>query len=280
MTDPIWFYCVGAPRSGTTWLFKALSEHPEVCVPAGKYSGFFGENYRRGLNWYKRLFKSKKDTVRAFGDFGVTDMCDRTALKRIKDQFPNIKILFCARDPSDRDRSNFLFLKRNQDNYRDGIIDELRVGDPQISEASFYGRNLSRVYEYFNPENVMIIIYDDLKKDPDHTFVSVCKFLGIQENFKVENIRGRVYGAALARNKVAASLVKAGARLVRKIGLPGLVGFIKNRSPVVMNALYKQVDSTTYELSDEERKYIRDRYREDLKLFSRMVDRDFTHWNR
>ena len=35
------FIGIGAPKAGTTWLFKCLDEHPEVFVAAVKETSFF-----------------------------------------------------------------------------------------------------------------------------------------------------------------------------------------------------------------------------------------------
>ena len=59
------FICVAAPRSGTTWLAKALSEHPLIWIPPAKELNFFNTtfldhrefNYSRGMEFYKKQFQ-------------------------------------------------------------------------------------------------------------------------------------------------------------------------------------------------------------------------------
>ena len=50
------FICVGAPKSGTSWLYDALSARPDVFIAAAKGTNFFDREYARGLDWYAAHF--------------------------------------------------------------------------------------------------------------------------------------------------------------------------------------------------------------------------------
>ena len=51
------FIGIGAPRCGTTWIAKCLSEHPQICLSSVKETDFFGKYYRKGLSYYKSFFR-------------------------------------------------------------------------------------------------------------------------------------------------------------------------------------------------------------------------------
>jgi hypothetical protein len=55
------FICVGAQRSGTTWLAGKMRSHHEILLPENKKEvHFFDRHYSRGLEWYKNFFPKKR----------------------------------------------------------------------------------------------------------------------------------------------------------------------------------------------------------------------------
>jgi hypothetical protein len=50
------FLGIGAQKSGTTWLFEMLRQHPEVAFPAGKEVHFWDQRNDRSVDWYLGLF--------------------------------------------------------------------------------------------------------------------------------------------------------------------------------------------------------------------------------
>src|SRR5689334_22589981 len=50
------FIAIGPPRTGTTWLYRALSGR--VGLPRDtKETDFFSDNYGRGIEWYLDFFR-------------------------------------------------------------------------------------------------------------------------------------------------------------------------------------------------------------------------------
>ena len=52
------FLLIGAQKSGTTWLYQALSQHEDIFVPETKEPHFFDRNatYEKGYAWYADHF--------------------------------------------------------------------------------------------------------------------------------------------------------------------------------------------------------------------------------
>ena len=57
------FLVIGAPRAGTTWIAKNLSEHPSVFVPFKKEIHFFDSYYDRGQAFYESYFDEAADRI-------------------------------------------------------------------------------------------------------------------------------------------------------------------------------------------------------------------------
>jgi hypothetical protein len=55
------FLCIGAQKSGTTWLHVMLKKLPMLCVPDQKEIHFWDWNRRKGLKWYSQQFPTNSN---------------------------------------------------------------------------------------------------------------------------------------------------------------------------------------------------------------------------
>ena len=103
------FLCIGAERSGTTWLYEVLKIHPEVYLyPYIKEINFFSEHYQKGLNWYKQFFNgSRKSSYKAIGDISPQYFHEKEAASRIAQDLPNIRLILFLRNPVNRAFSEY-----------------------------------------------------------------------------------------------------------------------------------------------------------------------------
>jgi hypothetical protein len=106
------FLCIGAQKCGTTWLARAVRQHPEVGPGRRKELHFFNHRdaYERGLDWYESQFRPGPRT-RATGEFTpnywwtkgtATSFHYLGCADRIADAYPGIQLIVCLRDPVER----------------------------------------------------------------------------------------------------------------------------------------------------------------------------------
>ena len=118
------FFIVGAPRAGTTSLYRYLRRHPQVFMPAVKEPHFFAninpDPDQRHLfpamdeGQYVRLFRGALH-YRAIGEASPSYLVTKGAAERIKARVPNAKIIMLLRDPTERAFSHYLM------DIRDGL---------------------------------------------------------------------------------------------------------------------------------------------------------------
>ena len=99
------FIGIGALRCGTTQLYKTLLSHPEVYLcPYRKELHFFDNNFKKGLDWYKKFFPkiSKAEKYKAIGEITPRYIYDKNTPLLISKVLPNARFILILRNPVDR----------------------------------------------------------------------------------------------------------------------------------------------------------------------------------
>ena len=168
------FIVVGPPRTGTTWLHYVLAGH--VGLPAGiKETQFFTWNYAMGLEWYRAYFRNCPENLPA-GEIAPTYFDYPEAPSRSARHIPRCRIICTLRDPVERVYSQYKIW------HRIGLItkpfDYARQRS-QLAANNSYASNLTTWRQTFGKENVLVVLHQDLRADPQAYLDSICAFIGI-----------------------------------------------------------------------------------------------------
>lgn len=180
-------YLVGCPRSGTTTLYELLDSHQEIYMSPVKGPNFFGDGpnhsfpqYHKNKKKYLSLYYNRREKY--LGDASHYFASEKAA-HQIKDFNPNAKILIILRKPIDmaishykaglipKDDAFFKVLKRN----------ELSLN--LLKKRLNYDENVSRYFNLFGKKNVCVLLFYDLKKNPEKIKKEIAKFLKIDSRF-------------------------------------------------------------------------------------------------
>jgi hypothetical protein len=207
------FFIVGHPKCGTTALYETLRRHPQIYMPDGKEPWFFApelhvrtpprpEGTPRTLEEYLSLFVAAKPEQRV-GEATALYLWSQTAACRIAEVQPAARIIAILREPASFLRSLHLqFVQTYVETEGDlrralSLEDERRRGKsiprhsywPQAllySEHVRYVEQLRRYHAVFAPENVLVLIYDDLRADNEGTVRAVLRFLDVDDTAPIE----------------------------------------------------------------------------------------------
>lgn len=183
------FVGIGAEKSATDWIASCLREHPEVCFSNPKEIHFFEEHdphllriknlrYARGLSWYKKHFSHCRGGLK--GEFSPTYMYSKKTAKRIKKHFPKVKIIASLRNPVERILSQYLFDKR-VGVIRDISFEQAIKQSDNYFEKGLYYKYLQNYYSFFPTNRILVILVDDIIKNPKKVTKSCYKFLGLKD---------------------------------------------------------------------------------------------------
>jgi len=219
------FIIIGAQKSATTSLFKYLSEHPDIVMPADKEAPFFSNTklFDKGWSSFVENYFPKASTDKLWGTASPQYMGDPRAARRIAEQNPDVKLIAILRNPIERSYSHYTMSQRRELDNRDfdQVIDELlneehlqqyRTTPPpehnfgyensEDSESnqdthfycvwSEYGRILQQYREYFDKDQLLVLYMDELMSDPQCSINKVTQFLGLKEKYTPANL-GKIY---------------------------------------------------------------------------------------
>jgi len=255
----------GAPRSGTTSLFRYLAAHPEVVASRVKETNFFltepnDSDPSAVLSRYAKLFQTAEHaSVRL--EASPAYFREATAVApRIRQVLPEARLIFVLRDPVSRLYTFFRAQKERAaahvhenvrfDDYVDIICnggDWRRIGPDEhwsrfVAGGAAVGRyadTLDTFLAEFDAEQMRVLFLDHLHRDPRPVTRDCCTFLNIHPaafddyRFTVENqsvaVRNlRFYRLALGINRRFERLL-SDAPAIRR-GLRGLHAML-NHSP-------------------------------------------------
>jgi len=209
---PIWpnFFIVGAAKAGTTSLYAWLRQHPQVYMSPVKEPHYFSrdlvENVRfviRKERDYLKLFR-RAAGYKAIGEASASYLpFGRIVAERIKAAVPHARILIILRDPVERCFADYLMHVRTGREPRSFY--EALVKSP-LSKVYIqrYAQPVSDYLGIFGKENVLVLMFEDLKSNPRGLLKQVAQFLDIDEEpmmqvkLAVEN-PGGVPRSALSR---------------------------------------------------------------------------------
>lgn len=290
------FAGIGIAKSGTTWLAACLSEHPGVCMAYGKETNYFMKHHvasalplrtrfhvahnDEGLEWYKARFAHHKPG-QLRGEYSNGYVGDPEAARLLHEHNPDLKILCCFRNPVEVMYAGYHQLARIQP--LPGSFEATLEKYPAFLEYGRYLRNLQPFLARFPRENLLLMVYDDIKLDSRAFFRRICTFLGIDEEFVPPSLDRRINPRTLLRSKRIRDLrcriravldSNAATKMVRKgLGRMG-VGTL-----VVSAFQLNEKPGSAPPMTPETRARLAETYREDNLRLAEFLGRDLSHWN-
>jgi hypothetical protein len=210
------FFVVGHHKCGTSALYEMLRRHPQIYMPEVKETWYFSPELRsiekrrrpaarpETLDQYLSLFESAGPEQRV-GENSPAYLMSREAARRIGDAQPDARIIAILREPASFLHSFHLQCLRNhvetQKDFGKAIALEAarregkriprhshRPHELLYSDHVRYVEQLRRYREVFAPERMLVLIYEEFRRDNQATLREVLRFLDVDDSLPVEAI--------------------------------------------------------------------------------------------
>ncbi len=296
------FFIVGHAKCGTTALYETLRGHPKIYMPGLKEPHFLARDPRYSAGSSKRpdtvesyvaLFEAAEPGQRA-GEASTTYLRSPEAAQRIAELCPDARIIALLREPASFLRSLHLQLLQSgvetepdfakaiglePSRRRDGDLD----GDPLWPRALLYSEHvryveqLRRYHERFGKQRVLVLIYEDFRRENEAVVDQVLRFLDVDASLPIQTaeanptvrVRSRradelISSVAVGRNPVVRA-VKSTLKTVTPERLRGRV----------LTAARQTVRERDPEPPDEDlMRELRERYRDEVVAAGEYLGRD------
>ena len=197
------FLGLGPGQSGTTWLFKKLSTHPDVFIPKIKEVRYFSNRFHEWpLSRYASQFVEGRDRIRGEITPGYS-ILRRDRIAFIRRAMPDVRLILTVRNPIERswsaarrvmskfgthinelDEAQFYDYLRKEWEYRPKNGSALS-GDyePGLLEGH-YCRAIDNWLSCFPSDQLLVVFFDEMKANPRQYLRKVCQHIGARTEFE------------------------------------------------------------------------------------------------
>jgi len=240
VSETMHFFILGAMKAGTTSLARYLAHHRDVCLSGPKKETYFfeTEEYHEGIEHYLRKYYPEWNGERVIGEASVSNLFLPFAAERLRENFPDARLICILRNPVDRAysqwRMSFLFGLENL-SFEDAVSGELeriRAGNIPYYEGEegarlwsermraarggrivskdylargYYARQIKRCLKLFPESQMRTVFFGDLVRDPQSVVSGLWDFLGVDPSFQLKDDTPR---NPTYKNRVLYSLAK------------------------------------------------------------------------
>ena len=271
------FIGIGAMRCGTTWIADKLRKHPEIYVPENfKELHFFDQFYNKGIEWYESNF-SKKEEDQIAGEFTPKYLRSTKIANLIKKHYPDTKLIISLRNPISRAFSHYNFLKKHtniESNFYKSLFDKKY----EILMAGLYSEQIQRYLNLFPRKNIHIILFDDIKKNPEDVVKNLYSFLEVDPHFRPEKLSKALNKRVGVNIRFIQIYIPKIKQFFRQYIL--LRTFLKYFGVFFFLRFFSKLNSRKpIQIIDKKSEnYLKNYYINDLRILENIVGREVSHW--
>jgi hypothetical protein len=289
------FIIVGAQKAGTTSYARYLREHPRVFIPPEKELPFFADEAMlfRGYDWFQRTYLAEAGSGQLIGTSTPQYLLYPDSFSRLREQFPDVRLVALLRDPMRRLVSHYDMCVRICQEQR-SLDEAVRYQLDHIAECRAmpyrgntinkyvvggeYGRSIQVIHSLFDESQLLVIDFQRVITDRQGVLDDVCRFLSIDPFVpasigQVEMRGGRSKKINIDHNRIvgwAASFVRRHPGLNALI--PGMLRAVVRRGSSWMDRVNVDYSNRTNidDISVETRERLELHYMEDKRLLEQL----------
>ena len=287
------FLVIGAMKSGSSSLYEFLNQHPDIFMSYPKEPEFFAndKNYSKGFEFYEKFFsgyQGQKRIGEASTSYSNYIGLEKT-IKRIHQFNKNMKLIYIIRNPIARAYSAYFWRVRQlyeKLKFEQALdLEEKRKNNALLDAFSYkrmglYFQIISKYLEFFDLENLHVVLLDDLINSQEETCNGVFEFLNI-EKFQVTPIEKKQQNpSGYSKNKFIQKIIGQPNKLRNSVEfvMNHTVGE-KTKHRIYHSVIDRNIQEFTYPpMKESTFDYLSDYYKEDIQNLEKFLNRDLSNW--
>ena len=155
-----------------------------------KETQFFSKDdiYAQGSEWYESLYADAGDAkVRGERNnlYSMREVFPETA-SRVASYDKDLKLIYCVRNPIERIESYWLEIRSHGgETVHYNFNTAVKVNRDWLVDASNYWRQINAFRPHFPDDQILIIFFEDFKKDSDAVIQCCLEFIGVDPNVPI-----------------------------------------------------------------------------------------------
>ena len=310
-------FIVGAPRCGTSSLWRLFNQHPEVCFSAVKEPHFFSRFDLQSLDetslgelvtraYVDRFFAARSDESLLM-EASPTYFYAPERMRTILRLWPEAKFIIALRDPLTMIPSlHSRLLITGDETVSDlkrawSLIPERREGHRiprscidarflRYDEAARFATHLKNFLGAVGEQRCFVVLLDDLSSDPAGSYEEICRFLNLEPwlptEFKIDrtNRSCRVKWLQRLLNRPPKRVQRwlASDQFLQRQGIArdgnGLFRTVASLRKRILR--WNEYPAPRKPLDDALKSKIAGHYRQEVEELSNIIGRDLSHWLR
>ena len=199
------------------------------------------------------------------------------------------KILILLRNPVERAYSAYSSLRRDCREF-EKFSDALKMEEKRMESnheflwaykgCGLYYRQVKAFIDVFGNNNVLVLLHEDLKKNPQTMLKKICSFLEIAD-ISFEDTDAMYNVSGIPKNNIKTHLFLIYKRNKKKYA--GLILKMISQDKATKYSRYiKKIlicrNMEKISMDDESESYLYDYFRKDIEKLESLLSRDLTHW--
>lgn len=295
------FLIIGGQKTASTFIHECIKEHDDIFMPDGETPYFEDPDYQNNnlADYFKTTYPLE---FRKLGIKRPNYLFNLSAMRRIKNDFPDAKLIVVLRDPVIRFQSavnhymkyNFIPVEDINSSIKKIFNDKTYCKNfpraNELLEFGLYAKYLSEYFKLFSKDKFHLIFSNDIKNNPKKIFKELFNFLEVNDIFipKAINTRPQKVDYRLKFLKIIAfkSSVqfkyskdkmrlyeRKNPTLIRKIFIKLIDLLLK-----LMEKIYWFKNSKKNIISKENTNLLRNFYKDDIKKLENLLDTNLKSW--
>jgi Sulfotransferase domain len=273
------YLVIGAAKCATTTIRALLGRHPEIFMVRPEPQ-FFNDDwvYKRGFAWYESLFNEAGERRwRGEGSNSYT-MHERfpQAFGRLTALLPKLKLIYVVREPFSRIESFWLELRSHHPDFAHPDFNRaVFFNRADLTDASNYLRQLEPYRQFYGDESILVLFYEDFRREPTAVLKRCFEFLGVDPDVDVSAGKTRL-NESDGKRIAAPILSQLRSIRVYRRAVDRVPFFL--RDTVARTFFYQKVRQRP-QWRPETRAWVSHLLRDDLRTFLRQYGKPPDFWN-